>query len=240
MKQKAASPYSLHGDPGKMYHCAFFQLGVHAKRLNPLQAHWALFFIQFQFMVTYQEWQSMMPCHAITTPQTPQCTQNLFSLHSSSLHPSSGTWWRRYKEQMLLSLPCQTAVQWNSMYAHCLDHESCSWCKRLLAQGYQAFDEPQHYYKIHYDNYENHVKACSACAQSRMSHHLPAGLLQTLAVPQRPWFHITVNFIMDLPSLEDNTPIIVAIDRFSKACKLILLRGLPIRDCHSNVPPCLS
>ncbi len=41
-----------------------------------------------------------------------------------------------------------------------------------------------------------------------------------------PWSHVGVDFITDLPKSEGYTCILVAVDRFSKACKLIPLWGL--------------
>ncbi|KAL0148033.1 hypothetical protein M9458_056648 [Cirrhinus mrigala] len=58
--------------------------------------------------------------------------------------------------------------------------------------------------------------------------HLPAGKLVSLPIPQRPWSHIGVDFVTDLPNSEGNTCILVTVDRFSKSCKLIPLKGLPI------------
>lgn len=39
--------------------------------------------------------------------------------------------------------------------------------------------------------------------------------------------HIGVDFITDLPRLDNYTCILVVIDWFSKACKLVPLKGLP-------------
>ncbi|KAL0176566.1 hypothetical protein M9458_028896, partial [Cirrhinus mrigala] len=47
-----------------------------------------------------------------------------------------------------------------------------------------------------------------------------------LPIPERPWFHLGVDFITDLPRSEGNTCILVVVDRFSKMCKLIPLSGL--------------
>ncbi|KAK3530917.1 hypothetical protein QTP70_006176 [Hemibagrus guttatus] len=74
---------------------------------------------------------------------------------------------------------------------------------------------------------ENFVKSCAVCAQSCTNPQLPEGLLRPLPIPQRPWSHISINFITDLPNSGGFTTILVAIDRFSKACKLIPLKGLP-------------
>ncbi len=65
------------------------------------------------------------------------------------------------------------------------------------------------------------------CAQSKTPRELPAGLLEPLPIPQRPWSHLAVDFVTDLPSSNGYTTILVIIDRFSKACRLIPLKGLP-------------
>lgn len=52
-------------------------------------------------------------------------------------------------------------------------------------------------------------------------------LLQPLPIPQRPWSHLSVDFVTDLPPPKDFTTILVITDRFSKSCCLISLKGLP-------------
>ncbi|KAL0152743.1 hypothetical protein M9458_052466, partial [Cirrhinus mrigala] len=71
-----------------------------------------------------------------------------------------------------------------------------------------------------------YVQSCSICAMSNTP-HLPAGKLVPLSIPQRPWSHIGVDFVTDLPNSEGNTCILVTVDRFSKSCELIPLKGLP-------------
>uniref|UniRef100_A0A673VS56 Gypsy retrotransposon integrase-like protein 1 n=1 Tax=Salmo trutta TaxID=8032 RepID=A0A673VS56_SALTR len=44
-----------------------------------------------------------------------------------------------------------------------------------------------------------YVSSCSVCAQSKAPRHLPRGKLQPLPVPQRPWSHLSVDFLTDLP-----------------------------------------
>lgn len=65
----------------------------------------------------------------------------------------------------------------------------------------------------------DNFRACTTCAQSRTSYQLPEGFLKTLPIPRHPWSHI-------LDSNGFNT-ILVIIDCFSKACKLVPLKGLP-------------
>lgn len=71
------------------------------------------------------------------------------------------------------------------------------------------------------------VQGCSTCAISSVPHHLPEGKLLPLPIPRRPWSHLGVDFISDLPNSNSYTCVLVVVDRFSKACRLIPLKGLP-------------
>ncbi|KAL0182333.1 hypothetical protein M9458_021708, partial [Cirrhinus mrigala] len=71
------------------------------------------------------------------------------------------------------------------------------------------------------------VKNCSICNTSKTPRQLPAGLLQPLPIPKRPWSHIAVDFVTDLPSSHGHTTILSVIDRFSKGCRFIPLPKLP-------------
>ncbi|KAK3506497.1 hypothetical protein QTP70_003044 [Hemibagrus guttatus] len=46
---------------------------------------------------------------------------------------------------------------------------------------------------------ERYVQACPTCAQSWASRQLPKGLLEPLPTPRRPWSHLSVDFLTNLP-----------------------------------------
>uniref|UniRef100_A0A674NCH2 Gypsy retrotransposon integrase-like protein 1 n=1 Tax=Takifugu rubripes TaxID=31033 RepID=A0A674NCH2_TAKRU len=71
------------------------------------------------------------------------------------------------------------------------------------------------------------VAACTVCMRSKSSHRAPAGLLQPLPIPPRPWSHIAVDFVTGLPPSEGNTTILTVVDRFSKAVHFVPLPKLP-------------
>lgn len=71
-----------------------------------------------------------------------------------------------------------------------------------------------------------YVKGCPECAISRTPRHLPVGKVMPLPIPQRPWSHLGVDFLTDLPNSGEHTCILVVVDRFSKGCQLIPLRSL--------------
>ncbi|KAL0149040.1 hypothetical protein M9458_055655, partial [Cirrhinus mrigala] len=71
------------------------------------------------------------------------------------------------------------------------------------------------------------VRDCTICNTSKSTHQLPAGLLQPLLIPRRPWSHIAIDFLTDLPPSSGQTTVLTVIDRFSKACRFIPLPKLP-------------
>lgn len=49
------------------------------------------------------------------------------------------------------------------------------------------------------------VSSCSTCTQAKVPRHLPVGKLMPLQNPQRPWSHISLDSLTDLPESENNT-----------------------------------
>ncbi|GJP31017.1 hypothetical protein CLOM_g7814, partial [Closterium sp. NIES-68] len=47
---------------------------------------------------------------------------------------------------------------------------------------------------------QRYVVACPICRQMKSSHQRPTGLLQPLEPPQRPWQHVTMDFVTGLPA----------------------------------------
>lgn len=48
-----------------------------------------------------------------------------------------------------------------------------------------------------------------------------------LRTPDRPWSHVAVDFVTDLPVSQGYMVIMVAVDRFSKSCKFVPFHYLP-------------
>ena len=77
------------------------------------------------------------------------------------------------------------------------------------------------------EDIKNFVSACSVCAQAKVTHQPPQGLLQPLPIPHRPWSHIALDFVTGLPTSNHSTTIFNIVDRFSKAVYFIPLTKLP-------------
>jgi hypothetical protein len=64
---------------------------------------------------------------------------------------------------------------------------------------------------------EDYVKGCTVCAAVKPSQQMPAGLLQPLPIPHRPWEVISIDFVGPLVRTKDyHNSILVVVDKFSK------------------------
>ena len=60
------------------------------------------------------------------------------------------------------------------------------------------------------------IKTCDICVHSKAAHHHPYSLLHPLPLPSRPWASLSMDFIIDLPCLDDHDTVLVIVYQFSK------------------------
>ncbi|KAK3560433.1 hypothetical protein QTP86_008441 [Hemibagrus guttatus] len=207
-----------------------------AKRLNPRQARWAIFFTRFVFTVTYRPGSKnskadalsrqfemankpgkpdlILPATAILAPVQWDLVEEIRRAHTDEPPPASCPPDRIFVPQLFR----QQVMQWV--------HEA-------LSSGHPGIHRSTHLTRRRFWwpslglDVEEYVRACSTCAQARTSRHLPEGLLEPLPIPRCHWSHLSVDFLTDLPDSGGFTTVMVIVDRFSKGCKLIPLKGLP-------------
>ncbi|KAI0523375.1 hypothetical protein KFK09_005770 [Dendrobium nobile] len=80
------------------------------------------------------------------------------------------------------------------------------------------------YWKGMYKDVEEMVARCEVCQRNKYMAMAPGGLLQPLALPNRVWEEVFMDFIDGLPHSEGFTVIFVVVDRLSKYAHFILLR----------------
>ncbi|KAK3535046.1 hypothetical protein QTP70_002232 [Hemibagrus guttatus] len=207
-----------------------------AKRLNPRQARWAIFFTRFVFMVTYRpgsknnkadalsrqfemanepgEPDLILPATAILGPVQWDLMEEIRQAHTDKPPPASCPPDRIFVPQLFR----QQVMQWvheAPSSGHPGIHRSTQLTRRRFWWPSLGSDV------------EEYVRACSTCAQARTSRHLPEGLLEPLPIPRRPWSHLSVDFLTNLPDSRGFTTVMVVVDRFSKGCRLIPLKRLP-------------
>ncbi|GJP83665.1 hypothetical protein CLOP_g13794 [Closterium sp. NIES-67] len=72
------------------------------------------------------------------------------------------------------------------------------------------------------DDVRKYVSSCTACQIMKSSHQRVAGLLQPLVPPERPWQHVTMDYVTGLPTgPSGNDAILVIVDRLTKMVHFI-------------------
>ncbi|KAI2646333.1 Transposon Tf2-9 polyprotein [Labeo rohita] len=207
-----------------------------AKRLNPRQARWALFFTRFQFTVTYRPGSKNSKADALSRKHDPPMD---YLTPEPILPPTvilAPVLWdimdeihRRHEQD-----PPPPQCPPNKHYVpQELRHQVLQWVHTSLSTGHPGISRTLQLVKNSFwwpsltKDTTSFVKSCQVCAQSKTPKELPSGLLQPLPIPQRPWSHLSIDFVTDLPPSQEFTTILVIIDHFSKSCHLIPLKGLP-------------
>ncbi|KAL0204538.1 hypothetical protein M9458_002556, partial [Cirrhinus mrigala] len=207
-----------------------------AKRLNPRQARWALFFTRFNFTLTYRPGHRNVKADALSRIHSPDPVQDqpepilppavfvapiqwdleaqIEDANRQHPAPLGGPEGR-------LFVPAELRVPLLD-WIHTSPGSGHPGSNRTLSLVRQRYWWPQLHQEV-----ARYVQGCSVCATSSTPRKLPEGKLQPLTIPNRPWSHIGVDFATDLPLSEGNTTILVVVDRFSKSVKLIPLKGLP-------------
>ncbi|TWW74436.1 Retrovirus-related Pol polyprotein from transposon opus [Takifugu flavidus] len=196
-----------------------------AKRLNSRQARWSLFFTRFNFTLSYR-------------PGSRNSKADALSRQFAGMEDEGPG---RTTENILPSLCIMAAVTWgikervrraaanqpgpstcpnnrlfvpDSLRAEVLDTSDGGSAEAEVLVAFPGGGCPV-------------VNACPICNQQKQPRRAPAGLLQPLPVPRRPWTHIALDFITGLPQSVGNTVILTITDRFSKMAHFVPLPKLP-------------
>jgi hypothetical protein len=73
-----------------------------------------------------------------------------------------------------------------------------------------------------------YVTNCVSCARNKARCHAPYGRLQTIPVPEKPWYSVSMDLIIKLPvTARGHDSISVFVDRLTKMVHLCLAK----RNC---------
>ncbi len=207
-----------------------------AKRLNHRQARWSLFFTRFDFTVTYRPGSQNTKADALSRQYEasilPPTKESIIS-PAIILAPIQWDIMTEITEAQATDPPPAESPPNRTYVPHALRQRVIQLVHSTLSSGHpgiaatiQLLTNRFWRSSLQADTIA-HIRNCPTCNASKSSHQLPAGLLQPLPIPQRPWSHIAIDFITDLPLSRGYTTILTVIDRFSKACRLIPLPKLP-------------
>ena len=208
------------------------------RRLNSRQARWSLFLTQFNFTLSYHPGTcNMKPdalSHQFLKGEEESATGSDTILSSANLLTAL-TW--GVEERVKAALENQPGpstcppdrlfvpaslrsevLQW-AHSTHLTCHPGIQRTKEVLQRRFWWASMDQ--------DTREFVNACPVCNQHKVSHQAPAGLLQPLPVPHRPWSHISLDFVTGLPPSQGHTAILTVVDRFSKMAHFIPLPKLP-------------
>ncbi|KAK3506816.1 hypothetical protein QTP70_029068, partial [Hemibagrus guttatus] len=207
-----------------------------AKRLNHRQARWALFFTRFVFTVSYRPGSKngkadalsrqfeapdesgqpdlILPATAVLAPVQWDLVEEIRRAHANEPPPTGCPLHKLFVQQQFWL----QVMQWVHE-APSLGHPGTRRSMQLISRRF--------WWPPLGPDVERYVRQCSTCAQARPSRQRPEGLLVPLPVPRCPWSHLSVDFLTDLPDSGGFTAVMGVVDRFSKGCKLVPLKGLP-------------
>lgn len=207
-----------------------------AKRLNPRQARWSLFFNRFHFTLTYRPGSKNLKPDALSRVYVKSPQEDFIRpiVPSSKIVAPI-----RWELEGLIRKAQTKDPEPGGCPPNCLyvprvvrskvlmwGHSSQFTCHPGSARTLE-FLQRRFWWPTIKDDVMAFVKACPTCNQNKSSHQPPQGFLHPLSIPHRPWSHISMDFITGLPPSQGNTTILVIVDRFSKAARFIPLSKLP-------------
>ncbi|KAK3541689.1 hypothetical protein QTP86_000757 [Hemibagrus guttatus] len=206
-----------------------------AKRLNPRQARWALFFTRFHFTISYRPGPKNVKADALSRlhgQEEPSEEPEPILPEKLFVSPISWSGETLPEPDAHTSTPpgCPPGLQFipraqRSSLLHST-HASLGTGHPGI-QGTLSLLRQRFWWPGMASDVQRYVQGCQECAISKNPRHLPSGKLLPLPVPNRPWSHLGVDFMTDLPASRGYTCVLVIIDRFSKSCRLVPLPGPP-------------
>uniref|UniRef100_A0A8C7YBJ2 Gypsy retrotransposon integrase-like protein 1 n=1 Tax=Oryzias sinensis TaxID=183150 RepID=A0A8C7YBJ2_9TELE len=205
-----------------------------AKRLNSRQARWCLFFDRFCFTITYRPGSRNVKPDALSRKYS-SSDKSTATIVPSTCIVGALTW--DIENRVIQAqgeepdhAPCPNGTLYvpTSLRSEVisLGHTSLVSCHGGVQRTLNLLRRRFFWPSMDKDVRE-FVAACTTCARSKSSNSAPAGLLQPLPTPSRPWSHIALDFVTGLPPSQGNSVILTVIDRFSKMAHFIPLAQLP-------------
>uniref|UniRef100_A0A670HKZ8 Gypsy retrotransposon integrase-like protein 1 n=1 Tax=Podarcis muralis TaxID=64176 RepID=A0A670HKZ8_PODMU len=71
------------------------------------------------------------------------------------------------------------------------------------------------------EDVREYVRGCDQCQRAKGERRVPAGLLEPLPTPERPWEAVSIDFMTDLPKSKGKTAIMVVVDLLTKMCHFV-------------------
>uniref|UniRef100_A0A674MFK3 Gypsy retrotransposon integrase-like protein 1 n=1 Tax=Takifugu rubripes TaxID=31033 RepID=A0A674MFK3_TAKRU len=207
-----------------------------AKRLNSRQARWALFLGRFRFTLTYRPGSRNLKPDALSrqfASEPGEMDPDPILPLSCILGAASWQVEERVREAQQ-SAPDPGGCPPNRLFIPgAVRSEVLHWAHSSRLTCHPGVNRSLHFLRQRFwwpsmaRDTKDYIAACPVCSRGKASHQPPAGLLQPLEIPRRPWSHIAVDFITGLPPSQGHEVVLTVVDRFSKSAHFIPLPKLP-------------
>uniref|UniRef100_A0A674P365 Gypsy retrotransposon integrase-like protein 1 n=1 Tax=Takifugu rubripes TaxID=31033 RepID=A0A674P365_TAKRU len=207
-----------------------------AKRLSSRQARWALFLGRFRFTLTYRPGSRNLKPDALSrqfASEPGEMDPDPILPLSCILGAASWQVEERVREAQQ-SAPDPGGCPPNRLFVPvAVRSEVLHWAHSSRLTCHPGVNRSLHFLRQRFwwpsmaRDTKDYIAACPVCSRGKASHRPPAGLLQPLEIPRRPWSHIAVDFITGLPPSQGHEIVLTVVDRFSKSAHFIPLPKLP-------------
>ncbi|KAL0148322.1 hypothetical protein M9458_056384, partial [Cirrhinus mrigala] len=186
-----------------------------AKRLNPRQARWALFFTRFDYKITYRPGSKNISADALSRlHSTEQPVEPEPIVPSNLISPIIWELDEDIRSATLQEAAPPECPEGKIFVPLALRQNLLDTAHRSPGSGHPGSQrtlsllQSRYWWPSMCRDTIRYVQSCSVCAMSTSPRQLPTGKLVPLPIPQRPWSHIGVDFVTDLPAAEGNACIL--------------------------------
>ena len=217
--------------------------------LSARQSRWCEYLSQFDYVIEYMDGKQNVVADALSRRadhREAQVNSTTMRIVSSELLDEIK---ECYDDDDLLGRDQSAEDRAKAISKHKLKLEDGMWCRddryyvpssspiktRLLAEAHDSIlaghvgsaktielVSRDYFWPRMYEEIKHYVSTCTKCQRNKASHEHPQGLLQPLAVPERRWQQVTMDFITQLPMTKSgHDAIVVFVDKLSKMVHIV-------------------
>ncbi|KAI4900377.1 hypothetical protein NFI96_000695, partial [Prochilodus magdalenae] len=208
-----------------------------ARRLNSRHARWSLFFSRFDFKITYRPGSRNTKADSLSriydSEDTALPDPEPILDPKVVLAPVRWELDNEIDQSNSESSPPDSCPSDKIYVPSHLRDKLITWAHSSLTSGHPGETRTlqlvsgKYWWESMSSDIHRFVASCSTCSQCKIPRTLPAGKLMPLPIPTRPWSHIAVDFVTDLPVSQGHTVILTVVDRFSRGVRFIPFPQLP-------------